>query len=154
MTKVDVPPMYPDEVGDAENGGVKQFEISEEDLAYRLKPSHIDGRILFHNAQDPAYYRRIPESPVLIVWFLVSEEDPKSYTLRRLWEVGWRKNIHVRFMVPGNFELIAGKGAHERLLYKGEVQPQPDCVIPRLGAKNSTYFALAVLRNLEKQGES
>ena len=145
--EVEVPPLYPEE----EKGPVK-FKIAKEHFKYNLKPGHIDGRILYHNASDPEYYKRTLPNPTLVVWFLCSTEVPETYTLRRLWEVGWRKNIQVRFMIPSKFELIAGKGAMERLLYQGEEQPEPDCVIPRLGARGSTYFALAVLRNLEKQG--
>jgi gamma-F420-2:alpha-L-glutamate ligase len=52
---------------------------------------------------------------------------------------------------PEQFELVVTRDDRKSILVDGKVTPLPDFLIPRLGA-STTYFALAIIRHLERLG--
>ncbi|KAF0973123.1 hypothetical protein FDP41_008627 [Naegleria fowleri] len=114
---------------------------------HNLQPTLIgDNEILFHNAQDPAFYQMKLENPQFTVWILCKEVK-YLYSQKRIFECAWKANIQVKLMEIGRFEFVVHKGS-SNLLYDGTSIDLPQVVIPRLGAKIN-YYGLAVLRYLE-----
>ena len=54
-------------------------------------------------------------------------------------------------MAPNQFELIVSRDDKKSILVDEQATPSPDFIIPRLGSQ-STYFSLAVIRQLERLG--
>lgn len=79
------------------------------------------------------------------------ELTAKSYEIHRLLEAGLKKGIKFEVFKPEDFELVVSRSDKKSILIKGKVHPLPDFFLPRLGSK-TTYFALAVTRQLERLG--
>ncbi|NDJ53007.1 MAG: RimK family alpha-L-glutamate ligase [Chloroflexi bacterium] len=76
---------------------------------------------------------------------------PEDYEVDRLMETGNKLNIEMRVVHPNDFDLVVTKGGRKSLLIDGEYPTLPDFVLPRTGAATS-YYALAVMRHLERLG--
>jgi gamma-F420-2:alpha-L-glutamate ligase len=85
------------------------------------------------------------------IWILARASNFDSFENQRLRATAADEGIEVMMVAPQDFDLIVTKGGSKSILFKGEVVDLPDCVIPRRGA-SSTYFTLAVIRQLEKLG--
>lgn len=83
------------------------------------------------------------------VWLLAKNFN--SYGNRRFKEEAERMGIELQKVVPEEFDIIVTKEGRKSILYKGNYVDLPDCLIPRMGS-GSTYFALAVIRHLERLG--
>jgi gamma-F420-2:alpha-L-glutamate ligase len=110
--------------------------------------------IIFLNAQNTAYYCRVPEKPVATVWLLLGGESEKDgeivykHTTKRLFEEAFKLNIYMRVMLSSKFGLIVNNDMAHGMLYEGEFVPYPDLAISRFGATIS-YDGLLILRQLD-----
>jgi RimK family alpha-L-glutamate ligase len=85
------------------------------------------------------------------VWILSKTDELNSYSKRRFVEIAEKTGIDIGLVVPEAFDIIVTKDDKRSILYDGEEVELPDCLIPRMGA-GTTYFAMAVIRHLEKLG--
>lgn len=80
-----------------------------------------------------------------------AELSPELYEMHRFIEVARGKGIELTVVKPDQFDLIVTRDDRKSILLDGEVVPLPDFLLPRMGA-GTTYFALAVIRHLERLG--
>lgn len=73
------------------------------------------------------------------------------YEIPRLIEVAAAQGIEIEVVKPEQFELIVTRDDRKSILLDGKVTPLPDFLLPRMGA-GTTYFALAIMRHLERLG--
>lgn len=85
------------------------------------------------------------------VWVLAKRGGFNSYENRRFCEAAEKMGIELQLVAPEEFDIITTKEGQRSILYNGDPVDLPDCLIPRMGA-GTTYFALAVIRHLEKLG--
>ncbi|WED42663.1 ATP-grasp domain-containing protein [Legionella cardiaca] len=78
----------------------------------------------------------------------LSEVD---HGVNRLLSAAANLQIELKVYKPEQFELVVTREDKKSILLDGERVSLPDFIIPRLGAEAS-YFALAVVRQLEKSG--
>ncbi len=74
-----------------------------------------------------------------------------SYENSRFLEVAKESGIDLKIIFPEQLDLIVTKDGKKSIFLDGETVELPDFVLPRMGSHTS-YFALAVLRHLEKLG--
>lgn len=88
-------------------------------------------------------------------WLLykyAQDELPESaYETRRFLEYAAANDIDLRVVKPEELELIVTRDDRKSILLNGVTTPLPDFLLPRMGA-GTTYFALAVIRHLERLG--
>ncbi len=88
-------------------------------------------------------------------WILYRETagfvKQETYEVERLMETGPKWGYELQVVDPHDVELLATGGEFLGLFLDGERVPLPDFVIPRIGS-GTTYFAMAVLRQLEGLG--
>ena len=80
-----------------------------------------------------------------------AELTPAAYEIRRFLDIAEQENIDIRVLKPEQFDLIVTREDRKSILLDGNATALPDFVIPRMGA-GTTYFALAVIRHLERLG--
>lgn len=85
------------------------------------------------------------------VWILSKKVNFNNYGNRRFKEVAKNMEIELEIFDPEEFDLIVTKEGKKSILHNGLTVDLPDCLIPRMGA-HTTYFALAVIRQLERAG--
>lgn len=78
----------------------------------------------------------------------ITENDHGVY---RLLNAAKLKGIELEVYSPDEFELIVTRDDRKSILVNSQPTPLPDFLIPRMGS-NTTYFGLAVIRQLEKLG--
>lgn len=78
----------------------------------------------------------------------ISERD---YGVWRLLEVAKKRGIDLKVYRPDQFELVVTRDDRKSILVDGKPTPIPDFLIPRMGS-GTNYFALAVIRQLERLG--
>lgn len=76
---------------------------------------------------------------------------PETYELRRFQEVAGDLGIEIEIIAPERFDLVVTRDDRRGILLDGHEVALPDFLLPRLGA-GTTYFALAVIRQLERLG--
>lgn len=74
-----------------------------------------------------------------------------DYSVSRLLEAATAKGIDLQIYRPDQFELVVTRDDRKSILVDGSPTPIPDFLIPRLGS-STTYFALAIIRQLERLG--
>ncbi len=79
------------------------------------------------------------------------ELDPCAYEINRLREAAVRGGVDLRVVRPEHFQLLVGDPNSRTAWLDGEEVALPDFLLPRMGA-GTTYFALAVIRHLERLG--
>jgi gamma-F420-2:alpha-L-glutamate ligase len=77
--------------------------------------------------------------------------SPEMYEINRLLEEAERHSITLRVLQPEQIDLIVTQEDRKSILVDGKTEKLPDFVLPRMGA-GTTYFALAVIRHLERLG--
>ncbi len=91
----------------------------------------------------------------MIGWILYSKKQDEltesDNGVNRLLEAAASKNIELKVYRPEQFELAVTRDDRKSILIDNVPTPLPDFIIPRLGAY-TTYFALAVIRQLEYLG--
>jgi len=85
------------------------------------------------------------------IWVLAKKTATESYGNRRLLEEAEKENITLEIVSPEDFDIIVTKEGKRSILHNSQLVQLPDCLIPRMGS-GTTYFALAVIRHLEKLG--
>ena len=88
-------------------------------------------------------------------WILYKESKrevrPENYEIHSFLDAAKSDGIEISVVRPEQFELIVTKDDRDSILLDGKIVPLPDFLLPRMGAE-TTYFALAVIRHLEKLG--
>lgn len=88
-------------------------------------------------------------------WILYKDSanslKPEAYEINRFIEVAKEEGIDLQVFKPEQFDLTVTREDKQSLLVDGESVALPDFVLPRMGA-GTTYFALAVIRHLERLG--
>jgi len=91
----------------------------------------------------------------MVGWILYFKDHDhvggKDYGVSRLLEAAQAKGIELKVYRPDQFELVVSRGDCKSILVDGKMTPVPDFLIPRLGS-STTYFALAIIRQLERLG--
>lgn len=88
-------------------------------------------------------------------WIIYKETGanlvPESFEIDCFSDVAKQKGIDLKIFMPEQFDLIVTREDRKSILVNGKPVPLPDFVLPRMGAA-TTYFALSILRHLEKLG--
>ncbi len=91
----------------------------------------------------------------MLGWILYrkSQENlpPEAYEVRRMIEVAKEHDIELRVLTPEQIDIIVTREDRKSILVDNVPTALPDFIIPRMGA-GTTYFALAVIRHLERLG--
>jgi len=91
----------------------------------------------------------------MLGWILYKHADflikPETYEIQKLVEEGKASGIEILVLQPEQIEIIVNRDDRKSLFVNDVSTPLPDFIIPRMGA-GTTYFALALLRHLEKLG--
>ncbi len=75
----------------------------------------------------------------------------EAYEIHRLLETAKKENIDLQVFSPDQFDLTVTRDDEKSILIDGKKETLPDFVLPRMGA-GTTYFALAIIRHLERLG--
>lgn len=88
-----------------------------------------------------------------LILFKRREEELTSqhYGLLRLLETGRKLGHDIRVVSPEQFELVATRSDRKSILIDGKIEALPQYFLPRMGSE-TTYFGLAVIRQLERLG--
>jgi gamma-F420-2:alpha-L-glutamate ligase len=90
------------------------------------------------------------------VWILFNEElessTAEAYEVRRFMTEGKKMGIDVKVFNPEQFDLIVTDEDRDYVLIDGQQQKLPDFILPRTYVIDTGYFALAVIRQLERMG--
>lgn len=78
-------------------------------------------------------------------------DEKDDYAVLRLLQAAPKKGIQLDLFTPEQLELIVSRSDSKSILVDGVFESIPDFIIPRLGSR-STYFTLAIIRQLEKLG--
>lgn len=88
-------------------------------------------------------------------WIIYKETNtnivPETYEVECFKKVAKEQNIDLIILKPEQFDIIVTREDRKSILVDGKPVPLPDFVLPRMGA-GTTYFALSILRHLEKLG--
>lgn len=90
-------------------------------------------------------------------WIIVKKireidwEPVYSYSTSRFLEEANKTGIILKIFTVDQFDIIVTKDDRKSIRVDGEIVPLPDFVIPRMWAW-TTYFALAIIRHLERLG--
>lgn len=84
-------------------------------------------------------------------WILAKKEKFNSYENRRFHKEAEQMGIELQIVGPEEFDIVVTKEGRKSILHHSSPVDLPDCLIPRMGA-GTTYFALAVIRHLERLG--
>ncbi|SMB81157.1 gamma-F420-2:alpha-L-glutamate ligase [Desulfonispora thiosulfatigenes DSM 11270] len=76
---------------------------------------------------------------------------PEMYEINRFVEEAEKMDIEIDVLSPDQIDLMVTREDRKSILVDGQISPLPDFVLPRMGA-GTTYFALAVIRHLERLG--
>ncbi len=90
------------------------------------------------------------------VWILFNEEvesaSAEAFEVRRFLSEGREMGIDVKVYHPEQFDLLVCDETRDSVLIDGQPVPLPDFVLPRTYVIDTGYFALAVIRQLERMG--
>jgi gamma-F420-2:alpha-L-glutamate ligase len=88
-------------------------------------------------------------------WLLYKKMDdiikPEVYEVRRIVETAEAAGITMRVLSPDQIDIIVFREDRNSILVDEVSTALPDFILPRMGAGTS-YFALAVIRHLERMG--
>lgn len=91
----------------------------------------------------------------MLGWILYKDSQdalrPDAHGVHRLLETAPRHGIELKVLSPEQIDIIVTREDRKSILVNDVPTTLPDFVIPRMGA-NTTYFALAVIRHLERLG--
>jgi gamma-F420-2:alpha-L-glutamate ligase len=80
-----------------------------------------------------------------------NELKESNYEVHRFIEEAEKSSIELQIIKPEQIDILVGKDDLGNIMVDGKSCPLPEFVIPRMGA-GTTYFALAVIRQLERLG--
>jgi len=88
-------------------------------------------------------------------WILYKDSanslKPEAYEMQRFIDTAAEEGIELEIFKPEQFDLTVTREDRQSVLIDGKPVAMPDFVLPRMGA-GTTYFALAVIRHLERLG--
>jgi gamma-F420-2:alpha-L-glutamate ligase len=88
-------------------------------------------------------------------WILYSKTEeeitPDYYEISQFKEVAENNGIDISILKPQQFDLVVTRDDRKSILVDDSTVTLPDFFLPRMGA-STTYFALAVIRHLERLG--
>jgi gamma-F420-2:alpha-L-glutamate ligase len=88
-------------------------------------------------------------------WIIYKDTEenlkPESFEIQRFIEVAQQQGIGLCVLRPEQFDLIVTREDKKSIFVDGKPDALPDFVLPRMGA-GTTYYALSILRHLEKLG--
>jgi len=91
----------------------------------------------------------------MLGWILYKHSDflikPETYEIQKLVEEGKKVDIEIIVLQPEQIEIILNRDDRKSIFVNDVQTPLPNFIIPRMGA-GTTYFALALIRHLEKLG--
>ncbi len=91
----------------------------------------------------------------MLGWLLFKNVDdiikPEIYEVNRLVETAARQGIDIRVLSPDQIDIIVFGEDRNSILVDEVPTSLPDFILPRMGSGTS-YFALAVIRHLERMG--
>lgn len=91
----------------------------------------------------------------MLGWLLYKKTEdilkPEVYEIRRLVETAGKQGITIRVLSPDQIDIIVFLGDRNSILVDEVPTRLPDFILPRMGSGTS-YFALAVIRHLERLG--
>ncbi|MEI8204425.1 MAG: RimK family alpha-L-glutamate ligase [Bacteroidota bacterium] len=91
----------------------------------------------------------------MIGWILYKHSNflitPETYEIQKLIDEGQQLGIQILVFQPEQIEIIVNRDDRKSIFVNDISIPLPDFIIPRMGA-GTTYFALALIRHLEKLG--
>jgi len=91
----------------------------------------------------------------MLGWIIYRDSEnllrPEAYEVTRLIEAAKKYGIEIRVYQPEQFEIVVTREDRRSILIDNVSTPLPDFLIPRMGSA-TTYFALAVIRHLERLG--
>jgi gamma-F420-2:alpha-L-glutamate ligase len=91
----------------------------------------------------------------MLGWLLYKKTDdtlkPEVYEIRKLVEIASGRGINIRVLSPDQIDIIVFREDRNSILVDEVPTALPDFILPRMGAGTS-YFALAVIRHLERLG--
>ncbi|MDX2286133.1 MAG: RimK family alpha-L-glutamate ligase [Bacteroidia bacterium] len=76
---------------------------------------------------------------------------PEVHAIRRLLEAAPAAGIDLHVYRPDQIDILVNREDRKSVLVEGAPTPLPDFLLPRMGS-STTYFALAVIRHLERLG--
>lgn len=85
------------------------------------------------------------------IWIFAKKEKQKTYENKRFLAEAEKNGIEMKLVTPEDFEILEPRDSNQTILYRHKPVALPDFVIPRMGS-GTTYFGLAVLRQLEQLG--
>ena len=90
------------------------------------------------------------------VWILFNEEieasSSEAFEVRRFLAEGRKTGVNVSVFKPEQFDLLVCNDDKETVLIDGQLMALPDFLLPRTYVVDTGYFALAVIRQLERLG--
>jgi gamma-F420-2:alpha-L-glutamate ligase len=90
------------------------------------------------------------------VWILFNEEieapTNEAFEVRRFLAEGRNMGVDVKVFNPEQFDLLVTEEDRDSVLMDGQLMHLPDFLLPRTLVKETGYFALAVIRQLERLG--
>lgn len=90
------------------------------------------------------------------VWILYGDDIESTadlaHEVRRFKVEGEKMGIDVKVHKPSEFDLLVNEDTRDSILIKGEQVPLPDFVYPYFNHMDQSYFSLAIVRQLERQG--
>ncbi|MFN4081302.1 MAG: RimK family alpha-L-glutamate ligase, partial [Saprospiraceae bacterium] len=91
----------------------------------------------------------------MLGWILYKPSEgllkQENYEIDRFVEAAQRQNMTLRVVNPEQTEIIVTRDGRKSIWVDNQNVELPDFVIPRMGAFTN-YFALAVIRHLERLG--
>ncbi|MGD9677387.1 MAG: RimK family alpha-L-glutamate ligase [Vulcanibacillus sp.] len=91
----------------------------------------------------------------MLGWILYKKNElelkSEVFEINRLLEEAEKQGITIRVIKPEQIDLIVTREDRKSIYVDGEQVALPEFVLPRMGA-GTTYFALAVIRHLERLG--
>lgn len=90
------------------------------------------------------------------VWILYGDDIESNADLaheaRRFLSEGNKLSVDVKVIKPSQFDILVTQGERESILIDGKAVSLPDFVLPYFNHNDQSYFALAIVRQLEKLG--
>jgi len=90
------------------------------------------------------------------VWILFNEEieapTNEAFEVRRFMAESRNMGVDLKVFDPEQFDLLVTEEARDSILIDGNPVPLPDFLLPRTLFKDSGYFSLAVIRQLDRLG--
>ncbi len=91
----------------------------------------------------------------LLGWILYKDSadllKPEAYEIHKLVEIAGKHDIDIKVLSPEQIDIIVTREDRKSILVCDVPTALPDFILPRMGA-GTTYFALAVIRHLERLG--